>query len=177
VLGVAAVVLALVFVLPAAALTEARIIDVSCAGLTVVQTGLPPDTGFEVTAVDAAKGRLLTERLARSSATGDLRVRLRTGLHGVHRLHAEVERTHVRNAEYGEADVDLGRHCRVVGRRPVSLTTATPAPSGTPAATPATSSTEGSSALDVVWWVLGGTAGLALATWVGVVLRRRRKLP
>jgi hypothetical protein len=107
--------------IPAAALTEARIVDVTCGGLTVVQTGLPPRALFDVEAIDGADGRLLVERETRSSADGRLRLRLHTDLHGIRRLHAEVERQHVQNSEYGEADVDLNRHCSVVGTKPVPV--------------------------------------------------------
>lgn len=157
---------------PALGLTEARIIRVSCAGLTVIQHGLPPGKLFEVTASNAARGKILIERKARSSARGDLSVRLRTDLHGVRRLHAEVERLHVRNSEYGEADVDLNRRCQIVGQAPASPAPA-PAPSADVTTAPVGSD---SSSHWLVWAGLGAVIGLAGAAGCGLAVRRRRTM-
>jgi hypothetical protein len=176
---VLAVVVATWWAVPADALTEARILDVSCGGLRIVQTGLPPDTRFEVEALDAADGRVLTESVARSTTGGRLDVRLATDLRGVHRLHGEVTRT-AGDEEYGEADVDLNARCQVVGRKPVSAPTpgaaSVPPPSGhvaepSPAASQPRDSSGGGHGLGL--GLLGGSLavfGAALA----VVVRRRR---
>lgn len=161
--------------LPAAALTEARIIKVTCGGLTVVQTGLPPRAAFEVEAINGFNGRRLEEREVRSSPTGQIRVRLHTDLRGIHRLHAEVERSHVKNSEYGEADVDLDGHCRVVGARPVPVPT--PSPSSTAASTPPTTVAVDGPDPDSGWpWeaTAGIAAGFVVLVAAGAWWIRRR---
>jgi hypothetical protein len=160
----------------ALALTEARIVQVTCAGLTVVQTGLPPNAPFDVTAINGANGRVLTERRVHSTSTGRLLVRLHTDLHGVRRLHSEVERAHVRNSEYGEADVDLNRHCAVVGTKPVPVRTSSSSASAAPSTRPTPIAFDGPDANGGTPWEVTAAVAVAVAAVVGAAvwwIRRR----
>jgi hypothetical protein len=175
---VLALVAAAWWALPADALTEARILDVTCGGLRIVQTGLPPDTLFEAEAIDAVDGRVLTEREVRSTADGGLDVRLTADLHGVHRLHGEVSRA-ADDEEYGEADVDLNAHCRIVGRKPLSPSTpgssSVPAPSGRAAAPSPAADQPHDPAGDDHWLSLGILAAAVGAFGAGLFLLARRR--
>lgn len=148
----------------------------TCGGLTVVQTGLPPRAAFEVEAINGFNGKVLEKRKVRSSATGRIRIRLHTDLHGIHRLHAEVERLHVKNSEYGEADVDLNRHCRVVGTEPVPAPTSTSSATASPS-TPSTPIAVDGTDADSSWpWeaTAGIAAGLVVVVGAGAWWIRRR---
>lgn len=176
----AVIALSVLTMAPAAeALTEARIVDVTCTGLTVVQTGLPHHAQFEVNASNAARGQTLAERRVRTGADGRLRVRLPADLHGVRRLHAEVERLHVHNSEYGEADVDLNRQCHVVGQAPSSPAPALPTPSATADQLAGSSGhpADDPTGLAAGWWALIGSGALLVATGGGLWWRKWRKLP
>ena len=157
----------LVVASPAEALTEARIVNVSCSGMRVVQTGLPPRTAFRVEAIDARDGSRLAEREARSTEAGRLDVRIHVDLHGVHRLHGEVSKVNSPKAEYGEADVSLDRHCRVTGTQPVALPS-----TQTPGAPATAAPTKGSG--DGTWLAVAVGAGV-LALVAGLLLGRRRR--
>jgi len=126
-----------------------------------VQTGLPPRALFDVDAINGATGELLIERETRSTVDGKLRIRLHTDLHGVRRLHAEVEREHVKNSEYGEADVDLNRHCTVVGTKPVPVRTSSSSAAAVPSAQPTPIAVDGPDPGD--GWPWEATVGVAVA--------------
>jgi hypothetical protein len=157
---------------PACALTEARIVDVTCDGLRVVQTGLPPSTGFVVEAINAANGRTLAERTVRSTPGGRLDVRLRTDLHHIRRLHGEVAKAGSPDAEYGEADVSLDAHCRVTGTSPLPQPTTSATPS--PRALPGDVVVDDRSTWPRGWLALGALVVLAGLASVVVAGRRRR---
>ncbi|MDQ1696405.1 MAG: hypothetical protein QOJ03_1758 [Frankiaceae bacterium] len=154
---------------PAVALTEARIIDVSCHGMRIVQTGLPPRAEFTVEALNAADGQVLAERRVRSSARGRLDVTFRISLRGVHRLHGEVSK---RSGEYGEADVSLDARCRVTGTGPPPEPPLTQPTSTAPAAG---SPDAGTGGIPAWGWAAGGGGLAALAVLVTVAVTRRSR--
>lgn len=92
-------------------LTEAQIVDVTCSGIRVTQTGLPEGDRIEVVVSDPAP---TTTRLATATTVsgpgGTIDVRLSFSLRGHERIHVEVEDLD-RGAEYGETGTDLGSRC------------------------------------------------------------------
>ena len=130
-----------------------------------MQTGLPPNTEFEVEAIDAATARPLAEVDAHSTKAGSLDVTLTANLRGVRRLHGEVKKA-ADDTEYGEADVDLNRHCHVVGKDPAGPPPAAIVDPG--------GSTEGGTPA-WIWATAAAVTGLAAgAVWWSV---RRRRSP
>jgi hypothetical protein len=115
---------------PAAALDEAQITDVTCAGLHVTQRGLPDHLDVEVVVIETASGRTLKTVDAKTGADGLLDLRVAVALRGVRQIVVEVESGHT---EYGEAGADLPQPC---SRTPAQPVTARPVPSTSPVASP-----------------------------------------
>jgi hypothetical protein len=103
---------------------------VTCDGLRVTQTGLPPSTEFEVIVLNPEKPfPRLREVKVDSDARGRLDVKVRVSLRGLRRVDVEVERKSDEE-EFAETGVDLDLPCTPPATTPPTQNANTSRPTG-----------------------------------------------
>lgn len=92
-------------------LTEVQILDITCTGARITQTGLPPGDRFRIVVSDPAPTtRVLASVVLNSDLLGGIDIHVAFQRGAAKRLHVEVEDLD-RGAEYGETGTDLTTTC------------------------------------------------------------------